>query len=194
MKRHAVTAFAALSLVVCLAAAVLWVRGFWWIDQLEWRGVRGNSVRDVEARSAFGRLVYMTRRVDVLDPAVSPIAPGDGPRWSSERLPPGARAVFDREVDRACDHQALGAGFARRTTATANWSQTATIVVVPHPYVVALAATAPMFWVRGWVVRRRARSRAARGLCPQCGYDVRASTGACPECGGESAKADEGQQ
>lgn len=35
--------------------------------------------------------------------------------------------------------------------------------------------------------------RAARGLCPRCGYDVRASTGVCPECGlrlsplGESA-------
>jgi hypothetical protein len=30
---------------------------------------------------------------------------------------------------------------------------------------------------------RLRRERAATGLCPSCGYDLRASLGRCPECG-----------
>ena len=30
---------------------------------------------------------------------------------------------------------------------------------------------------------RSKRRRAARGMCPRCGYDLRATPGRCPECG-----------
>jgi hypothetical protein len=56
-------------------------------------------------------------------------------------------------------------------------------VVVPYWSIVALASLLPaccLAKVPG-VVRRRRRIR--RGLCVQCGYDLRASTDRCPECG-----------
>jgi hypothetical protein len=46
--------------------------------------------------------------------------------------------------------------------------------------------------VRGaWGVRRRAgrHGRLARGLCPDCGYDLRWGNGRCPECGAAGAGA-----
>jgi hypothetical protein len=50
----------------------------------------------------------------------------------------------------------------------------------------ALALT-PLLPCAPWVLGRRrrlARQRVARGLCPDCGYDVRATPHQCPECGG----------
>lgn len=41
-------------------------------------------------------------------------------------------------------------------------------------------AVLPLIWVRR---ERRSRRRWLRGLCMNCGYDVRASPGRCPECG-----------
>jgi hypothetical protein len=38
-----------------------------------------------------------------------------------------------------------------------------------------------------WREHRR-RRRAARGECPECGYDLRATPERCPECGGTAAR------
>ena len=58
----------------------------------------------------------------------------------------------------------------------------------PRYATVPLWAVAAMFLMPcvPWLLMRRrrvARARAARGLCPDCGYDLRATPGRCPECG-----------
>ena len=55
-------------------------------------------------------------------------------------------------------------------------------MAVPFWAVAAAFLSPPAYGVLGWR-RRRARLRLARGLCPECGYDLRATPGRCPECG-----------
>ena len=53
-------------------------------------------------------------------------------------------------------------------------------LIVPHWFLMALAAIVPAAWI--WRQERLLRRR-NRGQCPCCGYDVRATPGRCPECG-----------
>jgi hypothetical protein len=56
-------------------------------------------------------------------------------------------------------------------------------VMLPDWALIAATASMPV----GWVIRFvRRRGRAACGLCPSCGYDLRATPERCPECGRES--------
>ena len=51
---------------------------------------------------------------------------------------------------------------------------------VPFWLPLALAATPPLWWL---IQRIEWRRRRTRGLCPDCGYDLRATPDRCPECG-----------
>lgn len=55
-----------------------------------------------------------------------------------------------------------------------------TLVIFPHWAVIAATAILPTLWL---ILRLRRRSARRRGLCEQCGYDLRASHERCPECG-----------
>lgn len=56
-------------------------------------------------------------------------------------------------------------------------------VWIPYWFLVLLTLTAPTLWLWAVVRRLRRNGRAAFGLCPLCGYDLRATPKRCPECG-----------
>jgi hypothetical protein len=68
---------------------------------------------------------------------------------------------------------------AKQTTVTRNDS-----VTVPYWLLVGLFGAVPVWRGVRWAVRAPRERRRRRGLCVQCGYDLRASeSGKCPECG-----------
>jgi hypothetical protein len=57
-------------------------------------------------------------------------------------------------------------------------------IFVPYWIVVSATALLPLGRVAGWLGRRAVRrGRLRRGACPACGYDCRATPQRCPECG-----------
>jgi hypothetical protein len=61
-------------------------------------------------------------------------------------------------------------------------------VMVPYRFFVLVTAIVPAAWAGRRLWRRlRSHTFSARGLCPDCGYDLRATPGRCPECGTELA-------
>ena len=60
---------------------------------------------------------------------------------------------------------------------------------VPNWFLIALFAVAP---ARAFLHADRRIRRLIRGLCPECGYDLREATERCPECGTPLSAPDRG--
>jgi hypothetical protein len=167
MFRRLFTTLSALSLLLCVAVGVLWVRSHRVTDHVQWLSAGGD--RPFDLYSMHGDLVLL--RVDSFHLDDEP-EPTRGLSWNSEELLPQSPMPIrhwwnnlgfdyaDLSEDGLIGPEGFGA-------------------VAPHWALALVFSLAPPVWgLRRGVVRRRGRDT----KCRTCGYDLRATPGRCPEC------------
>lgn len=185
MKRRLFNLASALSLFLCLATAVLWVRSYFRADT--YLGHAGHWT--VIAMSNRGRLSLSCARANL------PNFPHQTPAPSGYRKR-AAHAETAISGDPGARHQAGAFGFSWyvsdggmvvRRTPMGHTIRTFFAAhrdgSVPHWFPILLFGTLPSSWLLRWLRRRRRRRWTEANRCSRCGYDLRATTGRCPECG-----------
>jgi len=159
MKRRVFNILSAVSLVVALAVAALWVRSSWVIDSPQI--VSNHSVLNIT--SVRGRIEI--RHYHFL----SGIPVGAVSGW------------YTFSAAQYKDVNIGGWAFLGFVCDWGSFSGVDTIVIVlPSWALMALAIAPPTYWFHR---RRKRKRRLSHGLCLSCGYDLRASKDKCPECG-----------
>ena len=168
MKRRLFTILSVLSLVLCLACLLMWVRSGFANDDLQRNHGDGRSTA---VFSQNGNLTVQSQHESQ-----------DGQEggsvswlWRFSSSPgPLLRASWAWEWNWPV--------FQSGTLFMSSSSTVTTIQFVVLPYWLLTLSTAalPGFWVwRRWKAGRRLKT----GLCRICGYDLRATPDRCPECG-----------
>jgi hypothetical protein len=162
MKRRLLNLLTALSLLLCVAAGVMWSSSAGARNLTAFADVNLGR-RYVAASSVRGHL----------EAAYFPTAPlyyvgvGDYARWVIGR-PPFVLGTYAGPVG-----VPTGPGGTRGH-----------VVVVPYWLLMTAAALLPAARsARSWRRLRRRESLERRRRCVACGYDLRATPGRCPECG-----------
>ena len=181
MRRRLFTLCSGLSLLLCAAVCVLWVRSYGLTDQIFWR--RSDGLRCIG--SARG---YVVVQLNVGDASGKP-AEDDGlhyMRMQPYSAPHYPVAHGDTEPGDTFVKWELG-GLGWYTVRNRNGIRAAT-GVAPFWCIAAATAALPLWWTTTRLRSRiRQRRRQRVGLCPACGYDLRASADRCPECGTAAA-------
>ena len=173
MARRLLNLVTALSMLLCVAVVVLWVRSYWVTDCFQ--------LADASDYTAVvsSRGIFLVRR-DVLPPR-SPnsfsASAMETYHWS--RRPPEDLAVYLPSTVEG-EWNLFGLSLSRGRWLDADRR----LIVIPAWPLAAILALASLPGIRARLVARRAT---VQHLCPSCGYDLRATPGKCPECGTPTA-------
>ena len=156
VKRRLFNILSALSLLLCVATTVLWVRSYW--VQILWSH-RGESGETYFVRSNDGC-------IEVMDTTGITVWPWTGfHEFPADDSSNGFRwgyLGFDVHLQNPAN------------TTGPLWFDT------PDWFIYCITLVLPCLWYRSY---RRNRDRKLKGLCLTCGYDLRTIKDRCPECG-----------
>jgi hypothetical protein len=176
VKRRLFAILSAISLVLCLLSAAVWVRGYFATDGIARARVTVLEPRyyEVTARSLLthqGAIVYlMDKERGWADSEVK-----DESFWARSNSPPGSQPVTLTPSESILNR--MGFGSIEWPAHLAVW--------FPCWLLCITFAVLPLLWLqRRW---RRSR-RIGHGRCQTCGYDLRATPERCPECGAVAAE------
>jgi hypothetical protein len=171
LARRTFNALSALALLLCVAAAALWVRSRSTRDAVQYAQVR--EVRVFYAISEDGELLLARRSFPEEYREAFEIFVGDvGPRY----------VTLLGLVTPPPDYVRRCAGFRISEGRDGDGGRLAT-TAVPFWAIILLFALAGVPAVRSAAGGVRTRTRRRRRRCLSCGYDLRASPERCPECG-----------
>jgi hypothetical protein len=167
MRRRAWDVLAGGSLLLLVAAAVMWACSERFYDET---GLRvGRQTFGVDSAAGDTSWVWDTDFTSE-------------PRSYARRVPLKGNMYADG-MAHYLEHRFAGFGFRYRYDGAGKARGTTfRVLVVPYWFLLVATAAAPAYWV---MVTRRRRRRVVAGMCAGCGYDLRVSTGRCPECGKE---------
>lgn len=168
------------SLLLCAAAAALWLRGEYRSDWLtHTRIVERNGFTDVRewAISTSAGVVQVGRQDNRLRQGPGPNRLNYGGfDWETHAV---AVPVFRSKASPTLANRLGFAWVAAQSAGADGGTQQRWRVGFPHWAAVLAFAAAPLVWLR-----RRLRRPAPPGHCRGCGYDLTGNvSGACPECG-----------
>jgi hypothetical protein len=176
VRRTCVNLAAAVSLLLCLAAAGLWLRSYWandivYLDRHDL--ARATSTR-TRIASVRGVLAVSRSNAPMASTMPHELPPTDV-QWIREQP-----VDFDDDGKPKSIMGTIGFSFHTRQGPIDGGLWQMSMLKFPHCLAVITFAALPA--VRLAHVRRD-RRRSRSGQCPSCGYDLRATPDRCPECG-----------
>lgn len=160
----------ALSLLLCIGTAGIWIRSFARADAISW----GRKTDVTNLMFARGRCLLATIRANP-----NPEDGGDYSFFQHQTSPATDAATAIPPIEHGFVWPGIGMVWASGTLAWARFH----VVMLPAWLLCGLTVLLPGWWFVSSRARRRRRVRRDHNLCLRCGYDLRASTDRCPECG-----------